>query len=335
MDDNNSKNVIVSFIIPHHGRDALLVETVKSISAQAVEGAIELIIISKDSGATSESLRQTLGSAFDRGNVEFIPIADGKTISYGRNFGAERASGKYLAFIDADVRLAPDWVSVMTRSLRENPECLLSGAVQHPDVDKTDVDVIKSSMSQANAGRVNALPGNALFVEKSVFNRYPKFPEHLETCEDWVFTNTLALAGGVVLSDDSHFVHLGEDKNYRTLFKKEIWRGTSNLGSINGRKIELAELPSFVVPVVVGGSFLLAICLILFGALLPGLLLMLFTLLAPVLYAIRLKRKSAVPVAMPVLVYFYLVYFLARAIGMVKGVFSGVTFQERMKTTHE
>ena len=258
-----------------------------------------------------------------------------KTISYGRNFGAERASGQYLAFIDADVRLAPDWVSVMLETLRQNPECLLSGAVQQPDNDKTDVDVVKSSMSQANAGLVNALPGNALFIEKAIFNQHPKFPEHLETCEDWVFTNTLALAGGVVLSDDSYFVHLGEDKNYRTLFKKEIWRGTSNLGSIKGRKIELAEWPSFIVPIVVGASFLLAVCLILFGGLISGIALLLFALLAPVLYAIRLKKKSSVPVATPVLIYFYFVYFLARAIGMVKGVLSGVTFQERLKTSHE
>lgn len=335
MASNSSTDVIVSFIIPHHGRDTLLLETVASISRQVIDGAIELIIISKDPGSAFGELRDKLNEIFNRGNVEFIPIVDGKTISYGRNFGAERASGRYLAFIDADVRLAPDWVSVMINALRDHSECLLSGAVQQPDTDKTDVDVIKSSMSQANAGRVNALPGNALFIEKRVFEQHPKFPEHLETCEDWVFTNTLALAGGVVLSNDSHFVHLGEDKNYRTLFKKEIWRGTSNLGSIKGRKIELAEWPSFIVPMVVGGSFLLAICLVLFGALIPGVALLLFALVAPALYAIRLKRKSSVPVTTPVLIYFYLVYFLARAIGMVKGVFSGATFQERLKTTHE
>lgn len=327
MDSKNTNDVLVSFVIPHHGRDALLVETVTSISRQVIEGVIEVIIISKDAHHDT-SLQSRLTEMFDSGGVDFVAIPPGKTISYGRNLGAERANGQYLAFIDADVRLAEDWVSVMIKTLQDNQNCLLSGAVQQADTDKTTVDVIKSSMSQANAGNVNALPGNALFIEKSVFNQYPKFPEHLETCEDWVFTNTLAQSGEIALSDDSWFVHLGEDKNYSTLFRKEIWRGTSNLDSIRGRKIEIAEWPSFIVPVVVGVSFLIAMIFLISGKILLCVALMLFVLQAPFLYAMRLKRKSSVPVGLPVLVYFYLVYFLARAVGMVKGVFSGVPHKE-------
>ena len=332
MDANNNNTVLVSFIIPHHGRDELLLETVASISQQRVDGEIEVLIISKDADHKASALRDRLEAVFDKGSVDLVPIPAGRTISFGRNFGAERARGKYLAFIDADVRLADDWVAVMTNTLRDNPNCLLSGAVQQADTDRTAVDVIKSSMSQANAGMVNALPGNALFIEKSVFEQYPKFPEHLETCEDWVFTNTLSQSGEIALSDNSHFVHLGEDKNYRTLFRKEIWRGTSNLGSIHGRKIEPAEWPSFIVPVVVGVSFVIALLCLLFGQLSAGVAVLLFSLLAPVLYAIRLKRKSAVPVSFPVLVYFYFLYFLARAVGMVKGVFTGATLKERKST---
>ena len=292
---------------------------------------MEVLIVSKDTNHHASALRDRLEAVFDNGSVDLVPIPADKTISFGRNFGAERSRGKYLAFVDADVRLDEDWVAVMTSALRDNPNSVLSGAVQQADTDRTSVDVIKSSMSQANAGMVNALPGNALFMEKSVFEQYPKFPEHLETCEDWVFTNTLSQSGDIVLSANSHYVHLGEDKNYRTLFRKEIWRGTSNVGSINGRKIEPAEWPSFIVPVVVGVSFVLALLSLLFGQLSIGVSLLLFSLLAPVLYAIRLKRKSAVPVAFPMLVYFYLVYFLARSVGMVKGVFTGVTLKERKR----
>ncbi|MEM7258208.1 MAG: glycosyltransferase family 2 protein, partial [Pseudomonadota bacterium] len=180
-------------------------------------------------------------------------------------------------------------------------------------------------------GSVNALPGNALFIEKSVFVTHPQFPEHLETCEDWVFTNTLAMQGDVILSDKTHFVHLGEDKSFATLFRKEIWRGTSNLGSIRGRKIELAEWPSFIVPMAVGGGLLVSVLLLIFGQWWGSLVLLGFSLLAPLLYTLRLKKKSAVPVGLFTLVYFYLVYFSARAVGMMKGLLSGETLRESIR----
>ncbi len=306
----------------------MLIETVRSIASQEVEGKTEVLIMSKSDGSGGDTLLEALGDVLPDGVVDLFTIPQDKTISYGRNTGADRAAGKYLAFIDADVRLAPNWVSEMIQTLSTNSSALLCGAVQQADDDRTVVDIVKSSMSQANAGVVNALPGNALFIEKEVFNSHPKFPEHLETCEDWVFTNTLAMRGEVVLSDQTNFVHLGEDKNHRTLFRKEIWRGTSNLGSIKGRKIELAELPSFIVPAVVGGAAVLSALLLLIGQFKWFVALLIFSLLAPLLYALRLKRKSGVPVGLAKLLYFYFVYFLARAVGMLKGLLSGETFRE-------
>jgi hypothetical protein len=306
----------------------MLLDTVRSIAAQEVDGRIEVLIMSKSDGAAYESLRHELSELLQNGVIDMFTIPPDRTISYGRNTGAARAAGRYLAFIDADVKLAANWVSEMIGVLNTNQEAILCGAVQQADQDQTDIDVIKSSMSQANAGVVNALPGNALFIEKSVFNAHPGFPEHLETCEDWVFTNTLSMHGDVVLSDNSHFVHLGEDKSYATLFRKEIWRGTSNLGSISGRKIEPAEWPSFGVPMVVGGSLSLAALFFLMGRLGLSGGLVLFSLLAPFLYTLRLKRKTNVPVGMVKLVRFYLVYFSARAVGMIKGLLSGETLKE-------
>lgn len=332
MESDQQSEVLVSFIIPHHGRDQMLIDTVSSIAAQQVEGNIEVLIMSRSDSTTNDSdyetLRESITKLVKNGAVDIFTIPIGKTISFGRNAGASRAAGKYLAFVDADVRLAPNWVTEMISALNASHTALLSGAVQQADDDRADVDVIKSSMSQANAGLVNALPGNALFIEKSVFDSYPKFPEHLETCEDWVFTNTLSMHGDVVLTDQTHFVHLGEDKTYRTLFRKEIWRGTSNLGSINGRKIELAEWPSFIVPVIVGGGLIISLMLFLFGQFLPSTAIFLCSLVIPALYTIRLKQRSRVPVALPKLLYFYLVYFSARAVGMMKGLLSGETLRE-------
>ena len=321
MDKNT--HPVVSFVVPHHGREPLLLQTIESVFRQDIGSTrIEVIVVSKASFDDSHSLPVKLLELGVRDSVRFITIPAEKTISYGRNVGAARSQGEYIAFIDADVRLADNWVSAMIHQLNSRPSVILSSAVQVSDSDDNAIDIIKSAMSEANLGEVTALPGNALFIRRDAFAQSDKFPEHLETCEDWVFTNSLSKLGKLVLTDESTFVHLGEDKSYRGLFFKEIWRGKSNLGSMHGRKIDLPEVPSIVVPVVVLLSAGLTLLAAVSGFKVIAILAALFTLVAPLLYAIRLKVRSSVNVGILPLMGFYVVYFSARAIGMIQGLCS-------------
>lgn len=326
MDNSPPHNRLISFVLPHHGRDLLLIETIESIFKQDIgRQEIEVIVVSKAEFSDNHPVLLRLVEAGLREHVRFITISQEKTISFGRNHGAGQSSGEYLAFVDADVRLATNWASSMIRLLEADTDNILVGAVQVSDSDNNTVDMIKSSMSEANLGEVTALPGNALFISRESFNRSEKFPEYLETCEDWVFTNSLTKLGKMVLTADSSFVHLGEDKSYSALFYKEIWRGTSNLGSLKGRKIDLLELPSFVVPVIVFLSPVMALLALFLGFKVIALLAAVFTLVAPMLYTIRLKHRSSVDASFIAILFFYLVYFIARAIGMIKGLFERKT----------
>ena len=324
MDNKGDYKRLVSFVLPHHGREPLLVQTIESIFRQDIDKLeIEVIVVSKAIFRETDSLPAILADAGVADQVRFITIPQNKTISYGRNHGAELAQGQYLAFVDSDVRLAENWVSTMIRLLAEKPKSVLVSAVQVPDDDKNTLDVIKSSMSEANLGEVMALPGNALFLSDAAFNQSEKFPEYLETCEDWVFTNSLTRLGKLTLTNESSFVHLGEDKSFSAMFFKEIWRGKSNLGSLPGRKVDLAELPSLFVPVVVLFSPIVALLAWILGFKLLGLAAAVFTFVAPLLYTLRLKARSSVDVNVFSLIFFYLVYFIARALGMIKGFIEG------------
>lgn len=322
MDNNTLQKKMVSFILPHLGREPLLVKTIESIFKQDIgSNEIEVIVVSKAAFTKSDSLMLRLAEAGVADKVQFITIPQHKTISYGRNHGADQAIGQYLAFIDSDVRLAKDWVSTMIRLLVNEQDTILVSAVQVPDDDQNSIDVIKSSMSEANLGEVSALPGNALFISYNAFKKSDKFPEYLETCEDWVFTNSLTRLGKLRLTSESSFVHLGEDKSFSAMFFKEIWRGKSNLGSLPGRKIDLAEWPSIFVPMVVLLSLVLALVCLFLGLWFVSFLLTMFSFLAPLLYAVRLKARSSIQLNLPLLMFFYLVYFVARAVGMIKGLF--------------
>lgn len=324
MDNCSKYSRLVSFVLPHHGREQLLLQTVQSIFQQDIDvHLIEVIVVSKAVFADTDPLPMKLAELGVKDRVRFVTIPPDRTISYGRNHGAMLAQGEYLAFVDSDVRLAENWVTTMVRLLVENPKSMLVSAVQVPDDDRNTLDVIKSSMSEANLGEVLALPGNALFISDSAFNKSEKFPENLETCEDWVFTNSLTRLGTLTLTNESSFVHLGEDKSFSAMFFKEIWRGKSNLGSLSGRKIDLAELPSLFVPVTVLLSPVVALLACLLGFKLLGLAAAVFTFAAPFLYTLRLKARSSVDINVFLLIFFYLVYFIARALGMIKGFIEG------------
>lgn len=316
----DNTGVFISFVMPHHGRDAMLIETIQSIHALDGVGdrvRVEAIVVTRDIEFNKHQiLTELCGLGVDI-PVKIINITEDKSISHARNLGASMAAGEYLAFVDSDVRLSPDWVTVMVSSLK--PGVVLASAVQIPDRERRMNDVIRSALSSANVGdAVQSLPGANLFLRRSVFEHSEKFPEHLQTCEDSYFTHSLLDKGKLVLTNQTGFVHLGEDLTLASLFKKEIWRGKSNIDLLFSGDVSLNELPGIIVPfILLLSPFLIALTCTL-GYLNCTLYTLLLALLPCVLYALRLKLRSDISLGLPKLVTFYLIYFFARGVGMLQ-----------------
>jgi len=185
-------------------------------------------------------------------------------------------------------------------------------------------------MALSNAtidSEVRFLPGRNLLLKKETFFKVDGFPEHLVTCEDYYFTDRVHAHGQLYYSSKANYVHLGEDKVYKELFNKEIWRGQSNLQSIKGRPIPLSELPSFLVPIWILIFALITLVSFTFVSVGYGLLGLGLLLLPILLYSVRLykianKRLSIISIAQ-----FYLVYFPARIIGTITGLFKVIKVQ--------
>jgi len=258
--------------------------------------------------------------------ARLIEIEAGATISVARNVGSAQATGDFLAFIDADVMLPEKWLETMHRLYLDNPDVVLFGAVQKPDTSNRVLDRIRSDLSHINAGSdVQALTGQNLFLSAAVFNRSEKFPEHLRTCEDSTFTGSLLSMGKLLLTDQTFFVHLGEDLNHWHMFKKEVWRGQSNLSSLKENPFQWREMPSIVLPPVVLVSLLIAIVLLISGRVAGAAFFLLMACFPVVVYALRLKTNKSVDTGFTALLKFYLVYFPARALGMITGVYTTLT----------
>ena len=102
----------VSFIVPHRNRYDLLGPLLASIQGQrqSFRGEIEVIIV--DNGSTDDSVRvaEHLGA-------KVISLARNEGVSRALNRGVQSARGEYVALVNNDVELSPNWLERLVATL--------------------------------------------------------------------------------------------------------------------------------------------------------------------------------------------------------------------------
>lgn len=310
----------VAFIIPHMGREELLIQTLESILAlDPTDHAVEVHVATKN-----ETLNLPDHLAGLDLHIHHRPVSE--TISHQRNFGARQSQAEYLAFLDADIALSKNWLVEMLTLLDKAPQRVLVSAKQICQPDAKPLEKIRTALSNGSIDcSVRFLPGRNLLLRRDSFEQVGGFPEHLVTCEDYFFTDQMFALGELYYSSNAEYEHLGEDKDYAEMYKKEIWRGQSNLQSIKGRKIPLEELPSFLVPIWIllfALSSLASVAVLSLVGFLVSFVLMLIPIL---LYSWRLYRLARPAVAFSDVLRFYFYYFPARIVGTFRGLFSKIS----------
>ena len=296
----------------------MLVETLSSIVNQNTPSTeLEIIVVTQN-----DALQQATLDVLADSNHHVIYRPVDETISALRNQGAAIAKGELFAFLDADVELSPNWLNAMISQLEDTPTRALVSAVQKCSDDAPPLEKIRTALSNAAVDtNVRFLPGRNLLVRRTTFEEIGGFPEHLVTCEDYYFTDMVHKKGHLYYSSAADYVHLGEDKKYSEMYKKEIWRGQSNLQSIKGRAIPLSELPSFLVPLWILVFFVATLLSLLSGEGLLVLISFVLLLLPVSLYSLRLFKICKGKVGLLDIFHFYGLYFPARIIGTLSGLF--------------
>lgn len=97
---------MISFIIPIYNAEDYLAQCIESIFAQRGTYSYEIILIDDESTDNSLAIAQAYAGKDSRVIVLTQPHAGQ---SAARNLGLRHAKGEYIAFVDADDYLAPDW----------------------------------------------------------------------------------------------------------------------------------------------------------------------------------------------------------------------------------
>jgi glycosyltransferase involved in cell wall biosynthesis len=316
-------NILVSFVIPHKGREKFLQQTLESITAQEFDlSFIEVVIVTQNDRLSDETLQFKQKIKL---SIYTKPVTD--SISSLRNYGAEKSIGEYIAFLDADVLISPNWTNCMLDELHKpNSNRVLVSAIQKNSEHANSIEKIRTALNNISKdSNMDGLAGSNLFLKSDTFELAGGFPSKLTTCEDIYFTNKVRHQGLLYLTSNATFIHLGEDKDYSGMFKKEIWRGLSNLQSLKGRKIPLRELPSIFIPLVLMLLFISSILLLIQRLYMPSIVTVAIMLIPVFAYSIRLRKNSTGQKIKYIdLLAFYVVYFSARSIGIYKWLYNNI-----------
>ncbi len=309
----------ISFIVPVLNAEKDIGHCLQAIQNLEYD-ARDYEVLIMDNGSTDGTHRiiRNLGLDF-----HVIPQVH---VSALRNRGAARAHGDYLAFVDADVELAPCWLQSALRAFQDQ-EVVASGCfprVPHAAtwVQKTWDIHQRGRQDDTKLTAVSWLASMNLIVRREDLLAIGGFNEQLETVEDVDLCYRLGQRGVILNNPAMEAIHWGEAPDLRTFWRKEVWRGIGNMQGVSSHGLRWDEVPSLGYPLYMLCCVLLCIigvCVDVWRLALVftpwgGTLLVFPALLLAINTARRAKRLAAIPP----LFLLYIVYGLARAFAVVK-----------------
>ena len=181
----------VSVVIPARNEERYIRAALASVAAQTWPVAL-LEAVAVDNGST-DGTREVV-QAFMAGEPHLaVRLVDepAHSVAKAKNRGASAARGRWLIFLDADSRMAPDLVErVMLRSRQGHP----AGSVRVV-ADSHDI-LDRAFFSLIEFGKVLfGLRAQMFYCERELFMQCGGFDEHLQLAEDLEFLGRLQKAG--------------------------------------------------------------------------------------------------------------------------------------------
>jgi GT2 family glycosyltransferase len=206
-----------------------------------------------DNGSSDNTLDLTKEYIHVLANIK-IATSQAGTIAGVRMDGFKHSRGDIIAFLDAD-SVAPDnWLTTGVLFLSKDDKISCVGFSMEPPCENSSwiekTWYAMSSGSKWKGGRkVRWLSTFNLMVKRDIFEKVGGFDRTLVTCEDADLGYRLSSISDLIYSDQIHVKHLGSVKGLVEFFRKEMWRGQSNLTYFLRTKDKRENFSSIFVPI--------------------------------------------------------------------------------------
>jgi glycosyltransferase involved in cell wall biosynthesis len=189
----------------------------------------------RDAGLNYEILVVDNGSSDGTGEIlskiEYIKTIaiNRSSISYARNYGAQRSSGRILAFVDADVVVGRKWIESIKRLFDEKSKPMVTGFQYLVRPEGTWIE--RHWFSSIDSSHIN---GGNLIVSRSAFDQLQGFNERLKTGEDVDFCDRARQLDFIDYSPEKGFeaIHLGYPRTISHFMRREMWHGEGDFFNV-------------------------------------------------------------------------------------------------------
>lgn len=191
----------VSVILPVYNYEKYVGEALDSIVSQTLED-IEIIII--DDASTDKSWEVCRKYAVHDPRIQLFRNEENMGVSWSRNFGLEKATGKYVAFLDADDIFLDTFLEKMLGRIKETGAdiCICQAYNWNPEKNtvkkipfKVDDEILPDFDGFTASGYADYIfnftqfwPWNKLFKRDLLVEKKIRYPVLLRQYEDFVFS---------------------------------------------------------------------------------------------------------------------------------------------------
>ena len=307
-----TNNPLVSIIIPAKNEAEIIGNCLSAlIKIDFSPQLYEVIVI--DNGSVDETMN--IAKKFGA-RVFSMPAVN---ISKLRNYGANKACGKILAFVDADVLVERQWLNNAIKSL-DSPEVGCVGSSPKIPDNSTWVEQtwhLQISMRPAREYR-NWIASMNMIIPANIFKEIGGFNEKLITCEDVDFGYRLSKRYKIIADKSIGAVHLGEAKTLWQLFLKESWRGMGNFDGLRAHGFILQEFPSHAISLFYTSFIFVFPVSIILKQTVAVVVLCVLSCVFPLLKALIVCWQLRSPLPFLRLVIVWMVYSFARGFSMLR-----------------
>jgi glycosyltransferase involved in cell wall biosynthesis len=176
-----SKDDLVSVVITTRNEAQVIETLLKSLQSQT-HSPLEIIVV--DNGSTDETV--DIAQKYTKKVFQYGPERSAQ-----RNYGAEKSTGNYLLFLDADMEISSNVIKECVDEIMITN----TAAVVIPEISvgKTYWEKVKAFERSFYIG--SQWTDAARFYKKEIFNKSGKFDETITGPEDWDLSETVRRQG--------------------------------------------------------------------------------------------------------------------------------------------
>ncbi|APC14795.1 glycosyl transferase family 2 [Pseudomonas frederiksbergensis] len=230
----------ISVVIPMYNEAQHIARTLQAARLAAKVAGLECELIVVDNGS------QDQGPQIARNLGAQVLSQPGLHIGALRNRGAALATGDWLAFLDADIEMPQNWLTLLVDLHSSGQADVLALDLQTPVQAPWFAHAWQRRTEQANGQSTLAvqwLPSANLLMPREWFARVGGFNEALRTGEDKDLTLRLGKAGARLMAvSESVALHWGYECSWREWLGKELWRQGSHLQLLRSHGVSLRLL---------------------------------------------------------------------------------------------